>query len=165
MPTEGSCYFRLAFIGTVWMNTYMPNKPASITSNDDLLSLSIKQLRTLYQQILGHCPNPSASRNFLTGNLAWSMQALQQKKIPEKLRGQLLKRSHATVYRKKAHLTPGTRLIREWHGAIYEVMISEQGYLWRNQKYRSLTAIAREITGANWSGPRFFGITASNHDE
>ena len=50
-------------------------------------------------------------------------------------------------------------------GETYEVMISEKGYLWRNQKYRSLTAIAREITGANWSGPRFFGVMSSNHDQ
>jgi hypothetical protein len=52
----------------------------------------------------------------------------------------------------------GTRLVREWHGARHEVEVLEDGYLWRGARHRSLSAIARAITGAKWSGPRFFGL-------
>jgi Protein of unknown function (DUF2924) len=54
----------------------------------------------------------------------------------------------------------GTRLVREWHGARHEVEVLEDGYLWRGARHRSLSAIARAITGAKWSGPRFFGLVA-----
>ena len=52
----------------------------------------------------------------------------------------------------------GTRLIREWNGVLHEVEVLDDGYLWRGQRHRSLSAIARAITGTKWSGPRFFGI-------
>ena len=52
----------------------------------------------------------------------------------------------------------GTRLVREWHGALHEVEVLEDGYLWRGERHRSLSAIARAITGTKWSGPRFFGL-------
>jgi hypothetical protein len=54
----------------------------------------------------------------------------------------------------------GTRLVREWHGALHEVEVLEDGYLWRGARHRSLSAIARAITGTKWSGPRFFGLGA-----
>ena len=55
-------------------------------------------------------------------------------------------------------LRPGTRLTREWHGRTHHVHVVEHGFEFRDKPYRSLTAIAREITGARWSGPRFFGL-------
>ena len=55
-------------------------------------------------------------------------------------------------------LRPGTRLTREWHGRTHHVHVVERGFEYRDKPYRSLTAIAREITGARWSGPRFFGL-------
>ena len=54
----------------------------------------------------------------------------------------------------------GTRLVREWNGALHEVEVLEDGYLWRGARHRSLSAIARAITGTKWSGPRFFGLMA-----
>jgi hypothetical protein len=54
----------------------------------------------------------------------------------------------------------GTRLVREWHGTRHEVEVLEDGYLWRGARHRSLSAIAQAITGAKWSGPRFFGLVA-----
>jgi hypothetical protein len=53
----------------------------------------------------------------------------------------------------------GTRLVREWNGRAHTVMVEEDGFSYAGQSYRSLSAIAREITGARWSGPRFFGLT------
>jgi hypothetical protein len=53
---------------------------------------------------------------------------------------------------------PGTRLLREWQGETHTVTVEEQGFRYRDQHYRSLSAVAREITGSRWSGPVFFGL-------
>jgi len=56
---------------------------------------------------------------------------------------------------------PGTVLIREWHGVGHRVTVLEDGVLLRGTRYRSLSEVARKITGTRWSGPRFFGLRAS----
>ena len=52
----------------------------------------------------------------------------------------------------------GTRLLREWEGETHTVTVEEDGFLYRDASYRSLSAIARAITGTRWSGPVFFGL-------
>ncbi|KPK48310.1 MAG: hypothetical protein AMK72_07295, partial [Planctomycetes bacterium SM23_25] len=52
----------------------------------------------------------------------------------------------------------GTRLIREWHGRRYEVTVLRNGFEFNGRRFRSLSAVARTITGAHHSGPRFFGL-------
>lgn len=59
-----------------------------------------------------------------------------------------------------ALLAPGIQLVREWNGRPYKVEVSKDGFLFNGKEYRSLTAIAKKITGTNWSGPRFFGLNA-----
>ena len=54
---------------------------------------------------------------------------------------------------------PGDRLVREWNGQTYLVEVAENGFRLDGTVYRSLSAVARTITGARWSGPRFFGLT------
>ena len=53
---------------------------------------------------------------------------------------------------------PGTVLVREWHGVGHQVRVIEDGVLYRGERYRSLSEVARRITGTRWSGPRFFGL-------
>ena len=55
-------------------------------------------------------------------------------------------------------LKTGTRLVREWRGVTHSVLVHADGFEWSGRRYRSLTLVAREITGAHWSGPRFFGL-------
>jgi hypothetical protein len=57
-----------------------------------------------------------------------------------------------------ATVKPGTRLVREWNGQTHTVLVHADGVEWRGKRYRSLSVVAREITGAHWSGPRFFGL-------
>ncbi len=59
-------------------------------------------------------------------------------------------------------LQPGARLVREWNGASHVVEVIEGGFIWNGDRHRSLSAIARTITGARWSGPRFFGLTSGD---
>jgi hypothetical protein len=53
---------------------------------------------------------------------------------------------------------PGSRLIRVWRGETHQVTVLEDGYLYADKKWRSLSAIAKAITGTRWSGPVFFGL-------
>ncbi len=57
-----------------------------------------------------------------------------------------------------AKIKPGTRLLREWQGVVHEVVVLERSVQYRNDSWPSLSAVAREITGTRWSGPRFFGL-------
>ena len=58
----------------------------------------------------------------------------------------------------------GTVLVRDWGGVTHQAQVLEDGILFRNQRYQSLSAVARAITGARWSGPRFFGLTAAQEE-
>ena len=55
-------------------------------------------------------------------------------------------------------VSAGTRLVREWNGRTISVDVQGEGYVWNDQRYGSLSEIARAVTGTRWSGPRFFGI-------
>ena len=66
--------------------------------------------------------------------------------------------------RPRESFKPGTRLVREWHDVTHTVVILADGVEWRGQRYRSLSVVARKITGARWSGPRFFGLKAGAAD-
>jgi hypothetical protein len=58
----------------------------------------------------------------------------------------------------RPELKPGSRLVREWQGRTYEVLVLDDGFSWQDTHYRSLSALARKITGTAWSGPLFFGL-------
>ena len=58
-------------------------------------------------------------------------------------------------------LKPGVRLVRDWRGQAHSVLVLEDGFEYQGDRYRSLTKIARQITGAHWSGPRFFGVASA----
>jgi Protein of unknown function (DUF2924) len=52
-------------------------------------------------------------------------------------------------------------LVREWNGRLHRVTALEEGFAWEGKSYRSLSTVARAITGGRWNGPRFFGLTGS----
>ncbi len=64
----------------------------------------------------------------------------------------------AAAPKKRSHLAVGTRLMRDWHGSTHTVDVVEDGFRYNKQTYKSLSEIAKLITGAHWSGPRFFGV-------
>ena len=64
----------------------------------------------------------------------------------------------------RPRIKPGTRLMREWRGRSHEVLVLDDGFSWQGTLYRSLSAIARQITGTAWSGPLFFGLRSNWSD-
>ena len=124
------------------------------------LDASIADLRTLWQSNYGHQPNPRWSRNFLAHSIAWQLQEARFGKMPRRLKSRL-DRLADHMDQDPAYepiFKPGTRLIRDWHGETHEVAVLDDGFAWHGNIYKSLSEIAREITGARWSGPRFFGL-------
>lgn len=68
---------------------------------------------------------------------------------------------HLTPPRSRMVIGPGTQLVRSWNNRTISVDVTESGFLFEGRAYRSLSSIAREVTGVQWSGPRFFGLNAN----
>jgi hypothetical protein len=60
--------------------------------------------------------------------------------------------------KRATRIKSGSRLVREWHGRTHVVTVRDDGFEFEGATYKSLTKIAQDITGARWSGPRFFGL-------
>ena len=70
-----------------------------------------------------------------------------------------------TVEPARSRLKAGTALVREWHGVSYRVTVLDDGFDFQGKRFRSLSEIARKITGVRWSGPLFFGLKASASEQ
>jgi len=111
-------------------------------------------------------PPKGISRRLLEYSAAYQVQVKAygglRPSIRRKLLGRLAKDSKPISAprppRKSESLSAGARLVREWHGRTYTVEVGEGGFLYDGQTYKSLSKIAQAITGARWSGPRFFGL-------
>ena len=130
---------------------------------DALEPLSDSELRRTWRKIWGVAPPRRLRRDLLLLGLAWRLQAQAEGGLRSATERRLLKladkRDHpGVVPAPPIRLKPGTRLLREWRGEAHEVEVLPQGFGWRGARYASLSEIAREITGARWSGPRFFGL-------
>ncbi|MEM7024092.1 MAG: DUF2924 domain-containing protein, partial [Pseudomonadota bacterium] len=102
---------------------------------------------------------PRLSRALMAKAIAYDLQAKAFGGLSSRTRRSLRAAAKADGSSALSKLpSRGTRLVREWNGALHEVEVLEDGYLWRGERHRSLSAIARAITGAKWSGPRFFGL-------
>lgn len=132
--------------------------PDKFPTLKDLENLPVHDLRAVYEAVMLTPPPQRASPDFLRGNIAWTLQAHGQNKPPLALRQALTTQITGTSTRGNHPVKSGTHLIREWQGQTYEVEVLEAGYLWQGERYRSLSRIAKEITGTRWSGPRFFGL-------
>lgn len=98
------------------------------------------------------------SQPFLRRFLAFEVQARQFGGLPKGFFSDLDRQADGKAARPDAALKPGGRLLREWNGGTHTVEVIDEGFHWNGQTYRSLSAVARAITGARWSGPRFFGL-------
>ncbi|MDU8912245.1 DUF2924 domain-containing protein [Aestuariicoccus sp. MJ-SS9] len=93
--------------------------------------------------------------------LAIEIQTRQMGGLSKKTKSLLDKPSDQATRPTSPALQPGGRLLREWNGVTHVVDVTNNGFIWKDGRYRSLSKIAREITGAHWSGPRFFGLTGA----
>ena len=126
------------------------------------------KLKEQWRDLFGTEP-PPYNRRFLESRLAYRIQELAYGGLkPETVRrleqlGEELDGGKVEVRRARHDRKPiiGTRLVREWQGTEHTVTVLADGYEWQGRPYRSLSAIARAITGTRWNGPLFFGLV--NH--
>jgi hypothetical protein len=108
--------------------------------------------------------SPHLSRELLLHAVAYRIQEVTLGGLrPERQRqlrpfAQQLNQTGEIRRRARPELKLGTRLLREWRGRTYEVLVLDGGFSWQGTHYRSLSALARKITGTAWSGPLFFGL-------
>jgi hypothetical protein len=126
--------------------------------------MSAAYLRTQWRRLYRAHPPKKLSRDLLELGVAWKLQervlgglsAVTKRQLTELARTMESKSDLAKA--RKVSLKPGARLVRAWGGQTHEISVVEDGFLWRSKTWRSLSGIAREITGTRWSGPRFFGL-------
>lgn len=117
-------------------------------------------LLDLWRDVIGSPPPKNLSAPFLRRALAFEMQCQHHggpktRVLDDLGRIALGAESHASV---GSRLRLGAKLVREWQGRTWTVEVIEGGFLMGGERYVSLSALARKITGARWSGPRFFGL-------
>lgn len=141
--------------------------PSSRTAQFVQVGASLDELRREWRRLY-HSDPPRISRDLLVLGIAYRLQEIEHgglgKATLRKLRT-LAKTLHATGRvgpSPSLSLKPGARLVREWHGRTHTVTVTEDGFDYAGTCYPSLTTIAKKITGAHWSGPRFFGLLAKN---
>ena len=131
-----------------------------------LSRLSRNELAVIWRRAYGRPPPKGLSRRLLEQAAAYHIQQkafggllppLQRKLLPRRANSQPTKANGRQNGASKT-LAPGSRLMREWHGKTIAVEVLDQGFAFEGQRYKSLSEIARIVTGARWSGPRFFGL-------
>ena len=125
----------------------------------DLEIMDRAALLAAWSETLGSPAPKGISRTFLRRFLAFEIQTKRHGGLSKQTLN-AVKRSEGEAKAKPITpaLKPGGRLIREWNGITHVVDVTDTGFVWNGETWRSLSAIAREITGAHWSGPRFFGL-------
>lgn len=128
-----------------------------------IADMSSSELSTEWARRYG-APAPNISPDLLRMGLAYNLQEQRRGTLGRSTRTLLARASAdrgaptALVVRARK-LTPGTRLVRDWHGAGHTVTVLDKGFEYGSKTWPSLSAIAKAITGAHWNGPRFFGLT------
>ena len=129
-----------------------------------LTALTIFELRGEWRRLHRSPPPKRLSRDLLIRGIVYKYQeraygGLSKAAVRklERVNADLLSRGEIKLA-PAISLRPGTRLVREWHGFTHTVLVIADGVEWRGRRYRSLSVVAWEITGAHWSGPRFFGL-------
>ena len=134
-----------------------------------LREMATPELKQHWRELFGSEP-PAYNRRFLESRLGYRIQELAYGGLkPETVQrlealGEQLDGGKIDVRRKRADQDrpiAGTRLIREWQGVEHTVTVTQDGYDWQGRPYKSLSAVARAITGTRWNGWTFFGI--KNH--
>jgi hypothetical protein len=121
-------------------------------------------LRAEWRRLYRALPPRGIRRDLLLLGVAWKIQEQAYGGLGPATRRRLadlaatLARDGNITRSRVARLRPGARLVREWRGETHTVIVTEDGFEWHGRHWRSLSAIAREITGGHWSGPRFFGL-------
>jgi hypothetical protein len=136
-----------------------------------LAGLPITQLRERWRTTFRKEPPQAFGPDLLRRTIAHRLQEKAFGGLPSSVRGELdrlikaISKTPSGRIELPRRIKAGAILIREWKGKTYRVTIVDEGFLYEEETYASLSEIAREITGARWNGPRFFGLRQSTLDK
>jgi hypothetical protein len=136
-----------------------------------LKSCSITELKQQWQALYNSEPPYHISRELLTRAVAYRIQEQVYGGLKPSTRRLLIHLADEARSGRPLRLEPvapaaaGSVLMREWHGVTHEVRVLDRGVLYRRKRYRSLTEVAKVITGAHWNGPQFFGLRGKRKQE
>ena len=137
---------------------------------DALQSKTTIQLRQRWKALYGTEPPPRASRDLLTRAVAYRLQervlgglSASTRRLLERIADNAAARRPARPIPQRK-LQPGAILLRHWGGVQHQVTVLQSGVQFRGKQYRSLSQVARIITGSRWSGPLFFGLKTRSRE-
>jgi len=132
-----------------------------------LRDLDLPELRQVWAVHHGGPAPKTIRRNILILSIAWQIQAkaldglsAATRRILQQVADSVASGGPIVRPPPVRRIKPGTRLIRSWHDTTHVVTALPQGFEWQGRTYRSLSEIARAITGTRWNGPVFFGVRA-----
>jgi hypothetical protein len=157
-----------------------PAKPGLEPKNDQtvlvriavLKAMSVKDLKAQWENLFSTAA-PNNSRKFLEFRIAYRIQELTYGGPDKETRRMLdLLADEVEGHARRKHRiadprnpVTGTKLLREWDGVEHTVTVLKDGFDWQGRKFKSLSAVAREITGTRWNGYRFFGLRERKREE
>ena len=139
-------------------------------ANEGATGSDLHKLRADWQAAFGSPPDKYLSARLMTRALDWQKQCVSAGGFPVRLQRRLRDLAvGAAAGRGSGRVshspTPGSLLAREWNGRTYHVEVTKEGFRFDGAMYPSLSPIARQITGTNWSGPRYFGLRTQSKAE
>ena len=121
--------------------------------------MDLAALRRTWIEVVKTTPNLRLSADLLRRGIAHRLQETALGSCPSSTLRRLTAASRSLPTDKQTKVVKaGTTLVRDWHGRTHTIKVLKDGFEYNGLPYASLTRIAREITGAAWSGPRFFGL-------
>ncbi len=137
-----------------------------------LKRMTVVELKTKWESLFG-TPAPNNSRSYLELRLGYRIQELilgglsrETRRtldlLADEIEGQA---RHRSIIADLRNPVVGTRLVREWDGVEHTVAVMKDGFDWQGRKFKSLSAVARAITGTQWNGYRFFGLREARRDD
>ena len=144
-----------------------PHRAALPVEIGGLPKADISDLRDRWMTLYGKAPSGQIGRSFLVRAIAYRLQEQAfggLKPATRRLLARIADESAATNSPKRRQIREaqaGTILVREWQGSTHRITVLDDGVRFNGKRYRSLSEVAREITGVHWSGPRFFGLRSS----
>lgn len=143
------------------------NETSLSSDLDAITAMTYAELHLAWRRHYRAVPPKKMSRDILELGIAWKIQEYKLGGLSAAVKRQIA--DLARTMETKSDLAnprtvtpkPGARLLRAWNGVTHEVLAVEDGFFWAGRTWRSLSVIAREITGTRWSGPRFFGLNVA----
>ena len=122
---------------------------------------SIAELRIIYNNLFAESCSPYANKEQLVPKIAYRIQELAFGGLDEQTKNKLesiAKNGLGTIKSKHCDLLAGTKICKEYNGIVHQIEVLKDGFEYSGKKWKSLSAIATNITGTKWNGPKFFGM-------